>query len=214
MTPFSHFSYSTFPPLIAEMRSSYRKVFFLLRSNGRKIYTIPPEDLVDAFRRFTEYDESHNEPYCATIKTLNGYEYVIRRILGDFQGAVSVQVQDQFDKSVWHELCTLDKPLSVFDESHNEITYLIVRPECYWQPRANQVAAMKNFISPECGFRDITGPTKVSTGGRGYFVFKVIPGDRQGELVMLMQDRSVRHIWHEFEHVSSIFFYHRIYKLL
>lgn len=176
--------------------SRSRSVTFLVRKGTK--YNIPRRSLEEAYRLFIKSGES--DEYDGTIKTPNGDIFVFR---GDPYGVLFFQVLHQ-DTGVWYEICTLKKPLLVSDES-KEITFLIVRPDCYWQPRANQEASMKNFLDPVNGFRDITGPTKVSTGGRGHFFLRVIPGDRQFERTMQIQDRSRPHTWYEFDNVSSIF---------
>ena len=197
MNPPSHSPPSRSPSRSRSRSPPTHSVTFLVRKGTK--YFIPDRSLEYAYQLFMKSGES--DEYDGTIKTPNGDIFVFR---GDPYGVLFFQVLHH-DTSVWHELCTLKKPLSVSDESQTKITFLIVRPECYWQPRANQEASMKNFLDPVNGFRDITGPTKVSTGGRGHFFLRVIPGDRQFERIMQIQDRSPPHTWREFVAVSSIF---------
>lgn len=190
------------PPPPRSPRS--RSVTFLVRkdrdrgSGTNYKYFIPRQSLEDAYQLFMKSCES--DEYDGTIKTPNGDIFVFR---GDPYGVLFFQVLHK-DTAVWREICPLNKPLLVSDENKTEITFLIVRPECYWQPRANQMASIKNFLDPVNGFRDITGPTKVSTGGRGHFFLRVIRGDGQFQRIMQIQGREPPYPWREVGRVSSI----------
>ena len=184
--------------------NNWRIVNALLAGNSNEAeFFIPKPSLMEAINAFIEkHGEYGSFTDNETFNTLTGDQHILRRIPGEFQGLELLQVQDEFKKDAWQNVYFLRKPLFVSDESQTEIAYLIVRPDCYWQPRVNQATSMGSFLSNE-SFRDIALPVKVSTGGRGYFMLRVIPGFHQGETIMQIQDRSVLYTWRQFIPVSS-----------